>query len=166
MIRIVDEADPAHKNLVDNGKQIINLNWFFTINGTIYMPHNLSLLVFISPEQRGLPWCLATQMMKTTASKLFARRGACWPKPGSFPQGPQQPASDVEFKKQKGCFFLLATQQKIHKRSHHFLLERISTFFWSIDVNFFRRISEKWEFILKHLSWPLQGFFPSILVCF
>lgn len=155
-----------HKNLVDNGKQIINLNWFFTMKRTIYMPHNLPLLVFISPERsRGLPWFLATQMMKTTASKLFARCGACWPKLEVSLKDHNNLHQMLSSKNRWGDFFLLATQQRSTKKSSHFFRKNIQVFseYW---CEFFRRISERWELILKHLSWLLQGFFPSILVCF
>lgn len=121
--------------------KIINLNWFFTINRTIYMPHNLPILVFISPERsRGLPWFLATQMMKTTASKLFARCGAGWPKPGSFPQGPQQSANSCWV--QKIDVFFCWPPNKNPQKSRPIFFKIISKFFgvsedlWEMGIYF------------------------------
>lgn len=71
----------VHKNPVNKGKtyqpQLVLHHQPYYLYASQFAPPG-----FISPERsRGLPWFLATQMMKTTASKLFARCGACcWPK--------------------------------------------------------------------------------------
>ena len=66
-------------------------------------------------------------MMKTTASKLFARCGAGWPKPGSFPQGPQQSANSCWV--QKIDVFFCWPPNKSPQKIPPFLLERISKVF-------------------------------------